>query len=219
MADEDPLYNNCIQPHSLCMRPNLCDYCGAEETKPYLIEYLYGIQTCNNHYKFAERDCKAELARSKTVLYKDALLFPECVKVFDALDSLPGGFKIKRTSGLVEPNWHLRSEDTIFDPSFLFGVDGEWTIPVCNKEDSNTIKKSVKLSWFLTPEIVCDLPADFPSMCTAAINTLNNIYKAELDSYNANIIHSKPSEVAEQPGIGMARMPDGQIVRVLNAPI
>jgi hypothetical protein len=45
------------------------------------------------------------------------------------------------------------------------------------------------------------------------------VYKAELDSYNANIIHSKPSEVVEQSGISRAVMPDGQIVRVLNAPI
>jgi len=221
MADEDPLYNNCIRPHSLCMRPNVCDYCGAEETNPFLIESLYGIQTCKEHYRFAERDCKAELARSNAVRYKDALLVPECLKVFNALHSLPEGFKIKRTNGTVESNWYLRSEYTIFDPSFLFCLDGEWIIPVCNKQDpDNAIKKSVKLSWFLTPEIVCDLPADFPANCTAAINALNRgVYKAELDSYNANIIHSKPSEVVEQSGIDRAVMPDGQIVRVLNAPI
>ena len=216
MADEDPLYNNCIEPHSFCMRAMRCDYCGAPETKSVLIEYLYGIQACNQHHGLAQRDCKAELAKQGMVRYKDAAAVPECAELFKILKQ---GFKVTRSNGTVESGWSLRSQYDIIDPSFLYRLDGDWSIPACNVPQctEQVIKKSIRLIWFLQPERLKEFPPNFASVCNAALAALDRgVYKAELDSYNANIIHSKPSCVAEHPDVGKAILPDGQIVRVLN---
>jgi hypothetical protein len=220
MADEDPLYNNCIEPHSLCMRAAVCDYCGGPEKKAVLIEHLYGIQACAQHYSFAERDCKADLARNSMVRYKDAILVPECAKVLEILDSL-NGFNVKRTSGAIDSNWQVRSTSDIFDPSFLTCHEGVWYIPCCNDKAGTPeyLKKGIPLAWFLTSDLGCTLPAEFPALCEAALKVLERgVYKAEFDAYTANVIHSKPSQVAEHPDVSKAIMPDGQIVRVLQAP-
>lgn len=216
MANEDPLFNNCIEPHSFCMRAMACDYCGASERKNILIRHLYGIQACDQHYMLGQRDCKADLAKNNQVRYADALNVSECAALFNALSS---PFKVKRTSGVIDGDWNLRSEYDIFDPSFLDKIKNEWYIPVCKgiKGQDDFIKKSIPISWFLEPEVACEYSESFAITCRAAIEALDKgVYKVELDSFNSNVINSKPYCVAEHPNVVEALMPDGQIVRMLK---
>jgi len=202
------------------MRAAICDYCAGPEKKNALIEHLYGIQACVEHYPLAQRDCKADLARNGMVRYKDAVLVSECAKVLDILASL-NGFNVKRTSGDIESNWYVRSTSDIFEPAFLTCHEGVWYIPCCNDKAGTPkyVKKGIPLSWFLTSDLGCTLPPEFPTLCEAALKVLERgVYKAELDAYNAHVIHTKPSKVEEHPAVGKAMMPDGQIVRALYTP-
>jgi hypothetical protein len=205
---EDPL-QNCIVPHSLCMRPCICEYCYKPVKHHVLIEYLFGILACDEHHEWALRDCKAYMHENGIVRLNDARTIAGISECLSYVKEMDGRIPVRRTSGAMEYTW--RMIDDWHEYSTLVCVEGKWSIHLRNDQ----FRKHVPLTEFLRDDIAPSFPEGFPQSIDRAIRVLEEgVYRNEHAKQKLCSAHTH--EVSEHPLVGMAVMPNGTIVRCFN---
>ena len=193
---------NCLVPHSLCMRPASCEYCQQPDTRYVTIDHLFGIISCEDHYTWALRDCRAYMHVSGIVLLRDAknnALSP----LIDELVAKNTLFHIKRTSGLVEKEWYLLDE--AYDYPSLQKLEGKWSVHVTNGK----VRKFVPLEEFV---LYGDLTAESVNAATDILD--RGVY---LDEYKKQMsLAVEANHVTELGCVGTGIMPNGSLVRILS---
>ena len=198
---EDPMIN-CLVPHSLCMRPCMCEYCQQPDTRYVSIANLFGIITCDAHYEWALRDCRAYMHSNKIVLLKDCRNVEDLSTVLEELIKKNNTFHVKRTSGDIETGWSLVEE--AYEYPSLQNFDGAWSVYVSNTK----VRKFVPLKEFVGHG---DLSAELVKKATDILD--KGLYLPEYEKQCLLAVETK--HITEEPSVGMAVLPDGRRVRVL----
>jgi hypothetical protein len=133
MSSENPMKNS-VEPRSIVMTYQRCDYCGQDDTQYSGISYNFGIKSCDIHYSLAKRDCNAYLHSNMLVRLSDTDGNP-ILKTF--MEKMKTPFKVKRTSGMIQDGWTVR-DNTSYDELYLRKLDGDWTFPCKHAEDNIT---------------------------------------------------------------------------------
>jgi len=203
---EDPLVN-CIEPHSLCMRRNICEYCSQTEVRHYTVEHMIGIIACADHKAWAKRDCNAYMHKNKYVKFKDAK-DAGLAEFLDELKEKEGEFLIQRSNGEKETGWKVLPEWANY---LVYNDEKGWTVHLTN----DSVYKYVPISWFLDPEVLLAFSPDFCKHVNIAIDVLTKgVYLSDYEAQQKYCM--KIHEVEESEGVGMAMLPDGRLVRVMN---
>jgi hypothetical protein len=199
---EDPM-TNCLVPHSLCMRPASCEYCQQPDTRYVTIDHLFGIISCDAHYDWALRDCRAYMHLNGIVLLRDAKKVDILSALIEELIAKNTLFHIKRTSGVIETGWSVLDE--AYDYPSLQNLEGKWSVHVTNGK----VRKFVPLEEFI---LYGDLSAE--SVVTATDVLDKGIY---LDEYEKQMLLAvEANHVTEVACVGMGIMANGSLVRVLS---
>ena len=179
-----------IEPHSFVMTHSKCDYCNKLEHRGVLVQHLFGIKACEEHFEWASHDIKAYFQENDMVAFKDAMENP-AIKAF--IESLGDEFEVKRTSGIVEKGWCVNRGCLYSGKKYFSYQDNSWSFPVKIGKDEDIIQKNVPLSYYPNSE--------------AAIAALNDgIYKLD--------ISTKAKPFGEPSYIGNVIV-DNEVVRVL----
>lgn len=175
------------------MRPCVCEYCGQTDTKTVQVRYLFGILTCDEHYAWGVRDCRAYMHKYSLVRMSDAMVLPGLSEMLQMIIDKNSIFPVVRTNGKVEVGWR------VYDPALecLKKNNGEWYIPCVNKD---MILKPVKLINFLRPDILPLFPAEFPAAFARALAILNS------GVYVKGLVNSEPVDLAESPCVTVVQM-------------
>ena len=198
---EDPM-TNCLVPHSLCMRPTICEYCEQPDTRYVSIAHLFGIISCEAHYGWALRDCRAYMHLNQIVLLRDAKNIDGLSSVVQELISKNNLFHVKRTSGAIETGWTLVEE--AFEYPSIQKLDGTWSVYTSNTK----VRKYVPLEEFVGHG---DLSAESVKQATDILD--RGVYLAEYEKQC--LLAVEANNVTEHPNVGTAIMPNGSLVRVL----
>jgi hypothetical protein len=134
MANEDPLYASSIETGSLVMRQASCFYCGINHYDDYIIDYMFGIRACKWHQSNAERDNRAYCHRMKIVSLHTERKNPLFARL---IQELMKDVKVKRSSGLIEDGWSLRSIDLYGGYTFIRKIDEDWCIGLVNRDSKS----------------------------------------------------------------------------------
>ena len=202
---ENPMRNTCLIPHSFVMTRSECDYCSAKEHSYVMIEYLFGLKSCNEHINNANRDCRAFMHREGYVKLTDAYAH-ESIGPF--LKELENGFPVIRTSGIVEQGWKLRKEK-------LKMFNSRWHIPAYTEEPVECTKY-VAIEKFLDTRIRELLPINESSI-RRAIEALDaGIYMKEAMEFEQCVDREASMTVEEPNSIVKGVTRDGRIVRVFQ---
>jgi hypothetical protein len=198
---EDPM-TNCLVPHSLCMRPSSCEYCHQPDTRHVSIDHLFGIISCDAHYEWALRDCRAYMHLNGIVLLRDAKK-SSIASLIDELISKNTFFHIKRTSGVIETDWSLLDE--AYDYPSLQNLDGKWSVHVTNGK----VRKFVPLEDFV---LYGDLSEESVVAATDILD--KGIYIDEYDKQMS--LGVEANHVTDLACVGTGMMLDGSLVRILT---
>ena len=171
----------CITPHSLRMRPCLCEYCGKTDTNTAQVRYLFGILTCDEHYMFGLRDCNAYMHKYSLVRMSDAMEIPGIAEMLQMIIDKNSIFPVVRGNGKIEVGWR------VYYPAFecIKRNHGEWYIPCVNAEMT---RKPVKIKNFLS---FPGFPPEFPAAVEKALAVLNAGVYAKYTN--------EPTDVSESP--------------------
>ena len=204
---EDPLVN-CIEPHSLCMRRNICEYCSQTPTFHVTIQQVFVIIACADHRPWAVRDCNAHMHKNKYVKFKDAKT-AGLAEFLAELKEQEGEFLIQRSNGAREMGWKLVDDWANY---LVFSDDQkEWTVHLTN----DTVHKYIPIRWFLDPEVLAAFSPDFCKHVNTAIDVLTKgVYLTDYEAQQKYCMQA--TEVEESAEVGLAVLPDGTVVRVLN---
>ena len=205
---EDPLIP-CIDPHSLCMRPSLCDYCSQLVKHNVMIEYLFGILACDEHKAWALRDCKAYMHTQGIVRVRDAKDIAGLSEFLAILEKMDGKIPVKRTSGVIDTDWSVISD--WYEYPKMARIDGSWTIHLKNSQ----FRKHVELSGFLRDDSLGAFPPGFSHVVRRALDCLEKGVYAEEYAWQKRS-SSEVTSVTEHPLITTAVMPNGTLVRVFS---
>lgn len=206
MADENPVYANCLEPYSLVLRAQTCGYCGSQENvRNRSVHHLFGIIHCSAHTAWAQRDCNAYFHENNMVplsyLKKDPILAP----LLQEEDS----FTVRRTSGALESGWHILMW---IEGGVVKKIDGNWCLPF----GTNKISKYVPVKSLLEDELKVANPILTPEVCDALLAFVacseEGLYKADFEA------RPTPSEPLESPLVSIARDSTGLVGRVLIVP-
>lgn len=198
---EDPMIN-CLVPHSLCMRPCMCEYCQQPDTRSVSIANLFGIISCDAHYEWALRDCRAYMHTNKMVLLKDARKVEGLSTVIEQLIEKNNIFHVKRTSGDIETGWFVVEE--AYEYPSIQNFDGAWSVYVSNTK----VRKFVPLEEFVGHG---DLSVELVKEATDILHA--GVYLPEYEKQSRLAVEA--THITEHPNVGTAMMPNGNLVRVL----
>ena len=164
------------------MAPCRCAYCGVAAFGHHMLEDLFGIIACEAHEEDAARDICAWMHRNGQVRLLTAKKLDGVKPFFDAL---PATFSIRRTSGAIDPGWHL---PTGYGEVWarLRCVAGSWVIPV-EKMEANGDKwsRTVTLASFLEQEVaVAGITVEVVAAATAVLDA--GVYKADWEAAMAS---------------------------------
>jgi hypothetical protein len=194
---------NCLIPHSLCMRPSLCEYCHQPDTCHVTIAHLFGIISCDAHYEWALRDCKSYMHVNDIVLLRDARNTNGISSLLEELIGKNKMFHVKRTSGVVETEWSVVEE--AYEYPTLQKIDGMWSVYVTNTK----LRKFVELQQFA---LYGDLSEESVKQATDILD--KGVYIAE---YEKQLLLAVDADnITEEPYITRVIMPNGSVVRVLS---
>ena len=198
---EDPM-TNCLVPHSLCMRPASCEYCQQPDTRYVTITHLFGIISCEAHYYWALRDCRAYMHLNGIVLLRDAKN-SGLSSLIDDIIAKNTLFHIKRTSGVIETDWSLLDE--AYEYPSLQKLDGKWSVYVTNTK----VRKFVPLEEFV---VYGDLSEE---SVNSAIDILDKgVYADEYEKQT--LLAVEANHVTELACVGTGIMANGSLIRVLT---
>ena len=188
-----------LEPVSLIMRKMECMYCFKEDTHTVLIEYLFGLKTCDEHKPNARRDCKAYMHKQKVVRINDARRHPVLGRFLSMLDELDT-FSVERSDLTIQPGWRVMQDDECWDPVFIKYTTG-WAIPTFIREGSSRITKQVPIINFLNPDIHV-ASSELRTCIEDAIDCLNEgVYKEEAEEFQKAKALDRVGAVAEIEGI------------------
>lgn len=205
---EDPL-NTCIVPHSLCMRPSVCEYCSQPVKHHVLIEYLFGIQACGEHRAWATRDCRAYMHENSMVRLSDAVKIAGLSEWLAMLKEKEGNIPVKRTSGAIDLDWSLIDDWNEY--SLIMRVNGEWSVHLRN----SLFRKYIPVSEFLNQHVLAVFPPPFADHVRSSLTALEDgVYRADFEEQKRCSSHLH--EVEEHPLVKTALMPNGTLVRVFS---
>ena len=200
-----------LEPVRLTMRKLECMYCFKESTCNVIIEYLFGLKTCDDHKLNAMRDCKAYMHNNKLVRVKDARRHPVLGRFLSMLDELDT-FSVERSDLTIHPGWRVIQDDESWDPVFITYTTG-WAIPVFLKEGSSRITKQVPIINFLNPAIHV-ASSELRTCIEDAIDCLNEgVYRAEAEEFQKAKEQDRVGAVAEIEGVQNVFY-EGQATRV-----
>lgn len=135
MSSENPMKNS-VEPRSIVMTYESCDYCGQNNTQYSGVFQNFGIKSCDIHYSLAKRDCNAYLHSNMLVRLSDTYGNP-VLRTF--MEKMKTPFKVKRTSGLLQDGWTVRDNSTCHaDQLYIRKLDGDWTFPCIHIADNIT---------------------------------------------------------------------------------
>jgi len=199
---EDPM-TNCLVPHSLCMRPASCEYCQQPDTRYVTIDHLFGIISCDAHYDWALRDCRAYMHLNGIVLLRDAKKVDILSALIEELIAKNTLFHIKRTSGVIETDWSV--VDEAYDYPSLQKLDDKWSVHVTNTK----VRKFVPLEEFI---LYGDLSAEAVNAATDILD--KGVY---IDEYEKQMLLAvEANHVTEVACVGTGIMTNGSLVRILS---
>jgi len=200
-----------LEPVRLTMRKMECMYCFKEDTHTVLIEYLFGMKTCDEHLTNAERDCKAYMHRQKMVRISDAQEHPVLGRFLSMLDEL-GTFCVERSDLTIQPGWKVIQDDEHWDPVFI-KYDARWLIPTFLKEGSSRITKQTPIINFLNPAIHV-ASSELRTCIDEVLDCLNDgIYKADAEEFLKAKEQDRVGAVSEIEGV-QSIFYEGQATRV-----
>jgi hypothetical protein len=200
-----------LEPVRLTMRKMECMYCFKEDTHTVLIEYLFGLKTCDEHKLNAERDCKAYMHEQKIVRMRDARRHPVLGRFLSMLDEL-GTFCVERSDLTIHPGWRVIQDDEHWDPVFI-KHDASWSIPTFIREGPSRITKQVPIINFLNPAIHV-ASSELRTCIDEVLDCLNEgIYKAEAEEFLKAKEQDRVGAVAEIEGVQNVFY-EGQATRV-----
>jgi hypothetical protein len=205
---EDPLIS-CIDPHSMCMRPSLCDYCSQPVKHNVMIEYLFGILACDEHKSWALRDCKAYMHKQGIVRVRDAKDIAGLSEFLTMLHEKDGTIPVKRTSGVIDTDWSVLFD--WYEYPTIARINGNWSIRLRN----TLFRKHVEISGFLREDCLAVFPAGFSDVVKKALECLDKGVYAEEHAWQKRC-SAEVVEVNEHPLVGKAVMPNGTVVRVFS---
>jgi len=143
---------DCLTPRRLVMTLNGCFYCNVcndTNLQMILVDHLFGLKACPDHYENAKRDVNAYMHREKIVLIKDAYKNDDIKKLFEYLGE---NIKIIRSNGEKDEGWSICKSSFDFIPSISKYKD-EWSIILEKKTDEGGITKRVLFNSFKNPEL------------------------------------------------------------------
>uniref|UniRef100_A0A6C0GZ85 Uncharacterized protein n=1 Tax=viral metagenome TaxID=1070528 RepID=A0A6C0GZ85_9ZZZZ len=191
--------NNSIYPRNLVMSPIGCFYCKSEnEVKLFLIDYLFGLKACKDHYENADNDCKIYMNQNKIVLFHDALHNQTIKKLLDYLEN---EFSIIRSNGNIDNGWKiLKSKYYCFSSITDYSSNitnsnntihnSEWCIKIEKDNENESIVKHITLLSLLDNKLDYYKDEEFVNILNKSIQILDNgIYKEYLNTkLSKNII-------------------------------
>jgi len=203
---EDPVKNR-LEPSSLIMTACRCFYCGKEQTRIYTAFHLYGMKTCDDHYKLAVRDCRAYYHRNQIAMMCD-ITNRSILTFLNILRDLSDGFSVERSNGSTDSGWKVNDIDTIFESAYATYLTNGWSIPCIKGE----LKKNVRIIDFLKyvngPENFSEIVDD------AIIEFTEGIYKDDHNNYEA-ITDQKMPYIEHLSNVVNIILPSGEQGRVL----
>jgi hypothetical protein len=172
-----------------------------------MVDYLFGLKSCNAHINHANRDCRAFMHREGYVKLADAYAH-ESIGPF--LKELEGGFPVLRTSGLVQERWKLRKEK-------LKKFDSRWHISAYTEEPVECTKY-VAIEKFLDTRIRSLLSIS-ESTIRSAIEALDDgVYMKDALEFERCVDRELSIMVEESACVRRGITRDGRIVRVFEVP-
>lgn len=222
-SNENPL-RTCLFPRNLCMTTNNCFYCHSyENCYETTIEYLFGIHHCDIHKANAVRDCRAYMHSMQIVKMNDAMKNDSFNSFVNCLESLKGGFPVKRTSGQIQNGWRIYFAKYP-EPSFIRYDSAltTWIVPVCTGDDNEgtLIKKCIKFDDFLDYSIMGgvhqDLFYNFDTIVKECIAVFEDgIYKEDYERFTKESALTNDScAVDDNPDIATGYF-NGKKLRIL----
>lgn len=205
---EDPL-NTSIVPHSLTMRPSVCEYCSQPVKHDVLVEYLFGIKACGEHHSWATRDCRAYMHEHGMVRLSDAVKIVGLSEFLAMLKEKEYHIPVKRSSGAIDTDWSLI--DDWYEYPMIMRVNGEWAVQLRN----SIFRKYIPVTEFLNQHSLEAFPLLFADHTRSALSVLEaGVYKAHYDEQKRCSSHLH--EVEEHPLVKSVVMPNGTLVRVFS---
>jgi hypothetical protein len=190
--------NNSIYPRNLVMSPIGCFYCKSEnEIKLFLIDHLFGLKACKDHYENANKDCKIYMHQNKIVLFQDALDNQIIKKLFDYLEN---EISIIRSNGNIDNGWKIIKSNyycftsiTDFSSNITNGNNtihnSEWCIKIEKDNENESIVKHITLLSLLDNKLDYYKNEEFVNILNKSIKILDNgIYKEYFNTKSNEII-------------------------------
>ena len=203
-----------LEPCRLVMKTIHCFYCDAEDARICSIEYLFGIRACDEHFPWAERDCKAYMHRNGEASYKDLKELLAFIKFTQWTESLEDGFQIERSNGSIDSGWTWNVKELLqrFPEESPYPNAGG--IHVTSRDMS--LNRYVPLENFLRSVIYPNQTPEFRTMITDCLFVLlQGVYSSEETAYQDALGRFENPIVPELPQVFPVVMSDGTIVRVL----
>lgn len=182
---EDPCSNIYLIPRHLVMSRNCCFYCHEQQSNSAVVSYNLGINHCEKHKGYAERDCRAYMYRRRVIRLSDVLRIDCFGRLISCLNTMKQGFCVIRTNGEIESGWAF--QDTIAsDPRLVAKHENTWLFPVFFMYEP--IRKYIPLEMLETPEILEQIKQNTTEPIKDILQEclqypLNDIYKKEEAEY------------------------------------
>lgn len=73
-----------IEPHSLIMQPNCCEYCKGSCEHHVSVRRMFGLRTCKVHLPSGQRDVQAYMHDKRRI----ESLFPDIPRIEDSVEKI-----------------------------------------------------------------------------------------------------------------------------------
>jgi len=116
-------------PSSLLTMYRECAYCRTpliEEAHSVRVSRLFGIIHCSDHATEASRDIYSYMNKMLVVRMQETYTHPKLQPLFDILRS---GVSIRRSSGILDPDWQLL-DDPYDSLNLIKKHNGIWLCPM-----------------------------------------------------------------------------------------
>ena len=165
-------------PNSLVMCHMACSICGKKMPDGVYsahVSRLFGIQHCENHAKEANRDVCAYMHKLQVIRMADTYTHPQLKPLFDILRN---GVSVKRSSGMVDPDWKI-DDDPFSTPNLIKRQGDEWYATFC-KMGNDGLTKGVPFSTLFD-----ETQPESLQILNTALSAMNEgIYKADADAHD-----------------------------------
>ena len=203
-----------LEPCRLVMKTIHCFYCNTEDARICSTEYLFGIRACDEHFPWAERDCKAYMHRNGEASYKDLKELPAFIKFTQWAESLEDGFQIERSNGSIDSGWTWNVKELLQRFPQESPYPNAWGIHVTSRDMS--LNRYVPLENFLRSVIYPNQTPEFRTMITDCLFVLlQGVYSSDETAYQDALGRFENPIVPELPQVFPVVMSDGTIGRVL----